>query len=193
MTATHAVRWWPVVGLAGLTLLGLVVGKRATPLDDWFTRAGEEHPTLGKLLFFTDPRMLVGLWAIVLAASLLRRRWRLAAMVVVLPLLAVVAARGFKRFFGRHREGTLAYPSGHTTLAVVVFGLAVLAVGVSLWAVALATAAAVLAALGQAVTYHYFTDTIGALLLGTSLLCLAVWVARLDGCQPECDLDHSGG
>ena len=30
-----------------------------------------------------------------------------------------------------------------------------------------------LAALGQAFTYHYFTDTVGAVLLTTALLCLA--------------------
>ena len=27
--------------------------------------------------------------------------------------------------------------------------------------------------LGQGVTYHYFTDTVGALLFGTALLCVA--------------------
>ena len=32
--------------------------------------------------------------------------------------------------------------------------------------------------LGQAVTYHYFTDTVGALLLGTSLVCLAAAVVH---------------
>ena len=26
---------------------------------------------------------------------------------------------------------------------------------------------------GQAVTYHYFTDTVGALLLGTAVVCVA--------------------
>jgi hypothetical protein len=31
--------------------------------------------------------------------------------------------------------------------------------------------------LGQAFTYHYFTDTIGALLFGSSVVCLAARLA----------------
>lgn len=193
MTTTHVVRWWPLVSLAGLTLLGLAVGPGLTPLDAEVSRVGEDYPALGKLLFFTEPRVLVALWAIVLAVVMFRRRWRYAAVVVVLPLFAVLAARLFKRLFGRYRDDSLAYPSGHTTLAVVVFGLVVVAAGVAVWAVVFATAATVLAALGQGFTYHYFTDTIGAVFLGTAVLCLGVRAARLDRCQPRCDPDHSGG
>lgn len=188
-----ALRWWPLVGLASLTVLGLVVGAGSTPLDAGMSRAGQEHPALGKLLFFTDPRVLVVVWAIAFLAATFRRRWRLAAVAVVLPLVAVAAARVGKRLFGRYRDDALAYPSGHTTLAVVVFGLAVCVAGVAMWSVVLATAATVLAALGQGFTYHYFTDTIGAIFLGTSLLCLAAWTVKLDRCQPRCDLDHSSG
>ena len=124
MTVTAAVRWWPLVGLAALVALGLVVGKGSTPLDDWFTRTGEEHPLLGSLLFFTDGRVVFVVWAIVLTATLLRRRWRFAAVIAVTPLVGVAAARLCKRLFGRLSDGVLAYPSGHTTLAVVVLGLA---------------------------------------------------------------------
>ena len=93
---------------------------------------------------------------------------------MVTPLVAVVAARFAKRVFGRYSDDALAYPSGHTTLAVVVLGLAVLVAGVAAWSVVLATVATVCGALGQAFTYHYFTDTIGAWFLGTALICLAV-------------------
>jgi type IV secretory pathway VirB2 component (pilin) len=184
MTATTAVRWWPLVGLAGLVALGLAVGKGTTPLDAWSTRTGEQYPLLGRLLFFTDGRVVFVAWAIVLAATLFRRRWRLAAVVVATPLVAVAAARLFKQLFGRLSDGVLAYPSGHTTLAVVVLGLAVLTAGVAVWSVAAAAVLAVLGLLGQAFTYHYFTDTVGAVLLGTSLVCVAAWAGDLTGVNP---------
>jgi hypothetical protein len=193
MTATTAVRWWPLVGLAGLVAVGLAVGKGTTPLDAWFTRAGEEHRLLGRLLFFTDGRVVVAVWAIVLAATVFRGRWRLAAVVAATPLVAVAAARLCKRLFGRLSDGVLAYPSGHTTLAVVVLGLAVLVVGAAAWSVSTAAVLAVLGVLGQAFTYHYFTDTIGAVFLGTSLVCAAACAAGLDTCQPHCDVSHSRG
>jgi membrane-associated phospholipid phosphatase len=139
---------------------------------------------------FTDERVLLTLCAIVLIVALVQRRWRLAAVTAVTPLAGVALARLGKQAFGRTRDGAVAYPSGHTTLATVVFLLAVLAVGVTTWSVVVLVVAMVLALIGQAVSYHYFTDTIGALFLGTALVCAAVRVARLDRCQPEGDLDH---
>ena len=35
------------------------------------------------------------------------------------------------------------------------------------------SSAAVLGMLGQGVTYHYFTDTVGGVLLGTAIVCVA--------------------
>jgi hypothetical protein len=32
---------------------------------------------------------------------------------------------------------------------------------------------------GQAVSYHYFTDTVGALLLGSSVVCVAAAVTAI--------------
>ena len=58
MTATTAVRWWPVVGLVGLAALGLAVGKASTPLDDWFKRAGAAHRISAGCSVFTDGRVL---------------------------------------------------------------------------------------------------------------------------------------
>ena len=101
-------------------------------------------------------------------------------------------ARLLKQMFGRENDGALAYPSGHTTVAVIVMGMIVLAAGGALWAVIVAVVFSLLAVLGQAVTYHYFTDTVGAVLLGTAVVCVAALAAELDTRQPGCDADHSG-
>ena len=80
----------------------------------------------------------------------------------VSPFVAIVAARLAKWAFGREKDGALAYPSGHTTSTVVVLGLAVLVAGAATWAVVAAVTAAALGVLGQGLTYHYFTDAVGA-------------------------------
>jgi membrane-associated phospholipid phosphatase len=95
--------------------------------------------------------------------------------------------------FGRENDGALAYPSGHTTAVVVVSGMIVLVAGAAMWAVLVAVAFSVLGLIGQAVTYHYFTDTVGALLLGSAVVCLAALVVKLDTRQPRFDADHTGG
>lgn len=193
MTPTTLIRWWPPVALLAMTALGLAVGPGSTRVDDWFHDTYDAHPGLGLLLLITDPRTQFGLWAVVLAVAVYRRRWRLAAVVAVAPGAGVSAARLLKRAFGRHREDALAYPSGHTTLLVVVLGMALLVFGITAWTVAVAGVVAALGALGLGFTYHYFTDTVGALFLGTAVVCLAAWAAGLDRCQPRCDVDHSEG
>ena len=189
---TPAVKWWPAVGLPLMVLLGLVVGDGSTRVDDWFIRHGwSAHPVLGELLFFTEPLLLQILLIAAVGTALYRRRWRLAAVVAVTPLAGVVAVRVLKRLFGREREGALAYPSGHVTVLMTVLGVVVLVWGVRRWLLVAVSAFAVLGTLGQAVTYHYFTDTIGAVLLGSSLVAVAAAAVKLDGCQPRCDVDHS--
>jgi membrane-associated phospholipid phosphatase len=180
-----------VGGLAGLTLLGLAVGKGSTPLDDWFHDLGDQRPGLRDLLVFTDGYVVLTLCAIVLIVALVQRRWRLAVVTAVAPLVGVALARLGKQVFGRTRDGVVAYPSGHTTLATIVFAAAVLLIGVAAWTVVIAVMIMVLAVIGQAVSYHYFTDTVGALFLGSAVVCAAVGLAGLDRCQPEGDLGHS--
>jgi hypothetical protein len=181
----NAVRWWPLIGLSAMVALGLVVGRGSTSIDDWFTDLGHAHHVLGRLLFFTDPRVLVGLLAVGVVVVLYQRRWRLAAVVVLTPPIAIAAARLAKRLFGRLHDGALAYPSGHSTAMVVVVGVVVMVVGVNAWTVVVATVYCLFGLVGQGVTYHYFTDTIGALLLGTALLCLAASMADLTGVNPR--------
>jgi membrane-associated phospholipid phosphatase len=173
--------------------LGLAVGHGSTRVDDGFSGVGVAHPGLDGLLFFTDPLLLQVLLVAAVVVALWRRRWRLAVVVALAPVVGVVAVRLLKRLFGREREGALAYPSGHVTVMVTVVGMVVLVVGVRVWTLVAASVFALLGIAGQAVTYHYFTDTVGAALLATTLVCLAVPAAGLDRCQPRCDLHHSDG
>ena len=59
-------------------------------------------------------------------------------------------------------------------------GLFVLVAGGALWAVLVAVGYVALAMVGVGVTFHYFTDTVGGVLLGTSIVCIAALVARRD-------------
>ena len=154
-----------------LVLLGWAVGHGSTPVDDWFQRG--HGSAVRWLLLFTDYRPVGLILVATVAFALYRRRWPAALLTVLTPALAVESARLGKRLFGRWKGDALAYPSGHTTLMVVVLGMAILVVGAQAWLVAAAVAWALLGGLGQAVTYHYFTDTGGGVLLGTSLVCLA--------------------
>lgn len=154
-----------------MALLGWVVGKGSTPVDDWFQLARDG--VLGWLLFFTDQRTVVVILLGTLALACYRRRWLLATLVVAIPVVAVALSRVFKEVFDRQKGGALAYPSGHTTLMVAVVGMMIVVVGTRLYVVFMSTVWALLGILGQAVTYHYFTDAIGGLLLGSSIVCLA--------------------
>jgi hypothetical protein len=191
MTLAKALRWWPAISILAMVLLALAVGKGSTPIDDWFTRTGATHPGLAHLVWFTYPPMLFTLLVLATAVALWRRRWRLATVVVLTPLLALIAEQVLKRLFGRYKAGGLAYPSGHVTLTIVVLGMLLLVVGAKVWLLVSASVVALLALLGVAFTFHYFTDTVGAVFLGTALVCIAVQVAGLDRCQPHCDLDHT--
>ena len=91
---------------------------------------------------------------------------------------ALGLVRLLKPLFDRQDEGALAYPSGHTATMVVVMGVLVLVARAALWAVLVAVAYCALGMIGQGVSYHYFTDTVGALLLGTAIVCTAAWFAE---------------
>ncbi len=191
LVARGALLLWAGIAVATMFLLGWVVGKGSTPLDDWFHRFRDTPAR--RLLFFTDPTLLVVVLFVGVAVALASRRWRLAAVIVASPLVGIVLARSLKELFGRENDGAFAYPSGHTTVAVVVSGMIVLAAGAAMWAVLAAVAFVVLAMIGQAVTYHYFTDTVGALMLGSAVVCMAAVAVKLDRRQPGCDADHTAG
>jgi membrane-associated phospholipid phosphatase len=202
MTIDRIVRWWPPFGVGLMLLLGVAVGKRSTAVDDWFLH--DVHDSLGGaklvLLVLVDPWLLLSILASCLLIALYQRRWRLAVVIVVCPLVAVQLARLLKLIFGRQKEGALSYPSGHTTVLVVTMGVLVLVAGRRLWAIALATVISLLGMLGLSSTYHYFTDTVGAALFATAMVCLGAWFAdrprrgdrRRAASQPAADMPRSG-
>jgi membrane-associated phospholipid phosphatase len=163
-----------------MLLLGWVVGKGATPVDDWFQRYWDSPAR--RLAVVTNPHVLVVVLVVVLSVALYRRRWRLAAATPLAPLVAIVVVQILKPVFDREKEGGLAYPSGHVTTLVVVAGLAVLASGCAWWAVVAAIAAVLLGMVGVGITFHYFTDTVGGLLLGSTIVCV---VALTSGQAPR--------
>lgn len=167
-------RVWPPVALAAMVVLGLGVRNGSTRVDDWFHRHG--HRAAHYLLFFTDPRVLVLIVLATMAVATYRHQWRLWTATAVCPFVAMGLARLLKPVFGREIGRAFAYPSGHTTTVVVVMGMVVLAAGAAVWVVLIAIAWCVLGLLGMAVTVHYFTDTVGAVLLGTAIVCVAALV-----------------
>ena len=167
---------WPFVGMPLMVLLGLGVRDGATPIDGFFQQ-GRGGP-LSALLVLSDERTAKALLLATLAVAVYRRRWPLAVAAVVVPLAAWGATETLKPLFGRLKEQGLAYPSGHTAVMVVLLGLLILAVGAKRWMVLAAIAFGVLGIVGQAVSYHYFTDAVGSALLGTSLVCVACAALR---------------
>lgn len=172
------IRLWPALGLVAMLLLGWVVGKTSTPLDDWFQRFGDTP--LRRLTVIADSRVLLAVAVAVLVVACLQRRWWLALMTVVAPLAGIAVVRVLKPVFDREKGSGLAYPSGHLTVTTVVVGLVVLLVGAAWWVVVIAVVAIALAMLGIGVTFHYFTDVVGGVLLGSAVVCAAAVVARRD-------------
>ena len=165
------VRLWPPIAVAAMVVLGLAVRSGSTAVDEWFHRYA--HSPVRWLLFFSDPRVLALVALATLTIAVCRLDWRLSITTVVCPLLAMGLARLLKPLFGRESAGALAYPSGHTTTMAVVIGMVVVVAGAALWAVFVGTVWCLLGMIGQGVTYHYFTDTVGGVLLGTAIVCLA--------------------
>lgn len=161
-----------------MILLGLAVGKGSIPLDDWFQEADTSQ--LHVLSYLAKPPLLAIVALTVVGVALYRRCWLLALAAAVFPPAAYVLVQFIKPLFGRVKEGGLAYPSGHITVTTIVLGLVVVVAGGAVWAVVLAVTYVALAMVGVGATFHYFTDTVGGVLLGTSVVCLAAIVAGRD-------------
>ena len=79
----------------------------------------------------------------------------------------------------------LAYPSGHLTVAVIIWGMVVILAGFEPWAVIIALTFSYFGMIGQAIANHYFTDTVGGVLLGTAIVWVCARIVKLDMCQPR--------
>ena len=150
-------------------------GKGSTPVDDWFQRYWDSPARW--LLFFTEPAVLR---RVVVLAVLVGRacidgggdwRWR----------RSLCAARRDRARADCSSpcsavRRAVAWPirAATSTTLVVVVGLVVLATGVRAGGRCSAAVAVVLLGMvGAGITYHYFTDTVGGLLLGTAIVCVA--------------------
>ncbi|MEO3758724.1 phosphoesterase PA-phosphatase [Mycobacterium sp. B14F4] len=172
------IRWWPSIGLALMLLLGWAVGRSSTPVDRWFHRF--DDTPLRWLTLIASRWVLIGVLVAVVVVALRQRRWRLAAMAVVAPPVGIAFVRVLKPIFDRQKEGGLAYPSGHITTTTIVMGLVILVAGAAWWAVVAGISAVALAMIGVGSTFHYFTDVVGGLLLGSAIVCVVAIVARRD-------------
>jgi len=158
--------------------LGWAVGRGSTPLDDGFSRTtvallGEQPRWL---LIFTSGWLVLAVTVACLAVAVSRRQWALAAAVLACPFAVTVATMALKHFFDRRNGPYLEYPSGHTAQLVAVLGMMVVVVAGSrsarAWALAAAALVSLLGMLGLvACGYHFFTDTVGAAMFATALVC----------------------
>ncbi len=198
-----------VAACAGTTaLLGALLGHGAhtdlvdTAVDSRVRASLAGHLKLLELLARVgDLPAVAGITAILVAACLVRRCYRRAALVALsVPAAAVITERLLKPLVGRTALGFLSFPSGHAT---VTFALATAvtvllsgtpgaprAVRPAAAAIAFAIASAVAVAM-IALGFHYFTDAvagaavgIGTVLATALVIDLAVQAWRRSGQRP---------
>ncbi|WP_082952764.1 phosphatase PAP2 family protein [Mycolicibacter sinensis] len=160
-------------------VLGWAVGRGSTAVDSWFSHRTRE--VIGGqprwLLTFTSGWLVFAVLVGCLTVTLLRRQWALAAAVLVCPFVVTGVNQVLKHLFDRRNGVYLEYPSGHTALLVAVLGMMVVVAGSRMarrWALMLAAVLSLLGMLGLvACGYHFLTDTLGAAMLATALVCAA--------------------
>lgn len=158
-------------------------------VDGWVRSAIGTHPTpLNVLVSFGDGPLVTTATVALVLAAVAARRWRGAILAAVaVPSAAALTELALKPLIGRTLDGGLSYPSGHTTndfalatVTVILFagparpripGLArrLLLLGAFLFAAAVGVALIGL-------SYHYFTDVIGGVAVGTGTVVLTALV-----------------
>jgi hypothetical protein len=207
---------WPRAALLVLAGCVAVVGGLGALLHD-DTHSNRFDAAIGRwirddlpagavrdFLHLTDPPLLIAVAALTLIVAVLVRRWDVAALVIVVPPVAVlltekvlkpmVARSNVLVTEGLRQEGALAYPSGHETatasvaavIALFVLGAAVHRAWKMAWLAALA-AVVVLAAIGLVGNFfHFATDTIGAVGVAVAItLATGLGVDRVRSAAPS--------
>lgn len=157
--------------------LGWAVGRGSTVVDSWFGH--HTRTVLGDqprwLLAFTSDGLVLAVSLACLAVALYRRQWALAVAVLACPVAVTMVNAGLKQVFDRRSGPYLEYPSGHTALLVAVLGMmVVVTVGevARRWALTMAAGMSLLGMLGLvACGYHFVTDTVGAAMLASAMVC----------------------
>jgi membrane-associated phospholipid phosphatase len=185
-----------VVALMGFLLGGQRVGTSFDQSVYWavYKQFVGEGGLLRAMLVPTEPVLLIVVVGLIAMVAVARHRPRLAVLAVAGPLVTVTLTSGaLKPLIGRTiNNGSLAFPSGHTSGLVAVLAVLVIAVASSVsppWRKSLTTLVIVGATLVSVVgataligmKYHYVTDTVGGacMAVGTVLLvAIAIdWVA----------------
>ncbi|GAB2934932.1 hypothetical protein GCM10027047_34210 [Rhodococcus aerolatus] len=179
-----------VLGLVGLwtqVVLGGPLARLDLALRAWVHQRGDgivvqvAHAVADVANPATSVALLLAVGAAVSAA---RRTWPPAVLALTAAVLLSVAVLGLKHVVGRvgpRGDSTLAWPSGHTTTAVVVAGVLLCLLPRSWRRVGALVAAGYAAVVGVAMvlcTYHWAGDVLAAWLLGPLVLLAARGATR---------------
>jgi undecaprenyl-diphosphatase len=168
-----------------------VPGRVDSAVDTWAIDAVAGRRWVALAVSTLGTVEVVGVLAFALGTALaVARRAGDAALVVLAPLFATILAEWLlKPWVGRTLEGDFSFPSGHTCrLAALVVALVLVAgrLGFRRWVVGVVAALgiAAVAAVGAAMVaagYHYATDTVAGVLVGSAVALLTVLVVDLVG------------
>lgn len=173
-----------VAGAAVVVALGaLTYHEPGTSFDNWVRRIAVQHigdSLAPALLDLSNPTAIIAALAVVAAGAAIVRRWDVAVLAVVGPLLAVIVTEQVLKPLLDRPLWTFSgsYPSGHETgvastavVLLVVAGQVRLRAPVRAGIVVVLTAWIVAAAVGLVRNfYHYATDTIGAMGVAAALV-----------------------